>query len=81
LFPGPFHALLLFVMTVAAIYENGVFRPLDRVDLPEATRVEVSVPDSMSEPAALGHQSIREVLSRRYDGAPDDAARIDPARQ
>ncbi len=28
--------------TIRAIYENGVFRPLDPVELPEGARVEVS---------------------------------------
>jgi predicted DNA-binding antitoxin AbrB/MazE fold protein len=31
--------------SVEAIYENGVFRPLDPVDLPEHQRVQVSVAD------------------------------------
>jgi predicted DNA-binding antitoxin AbrB/MazE fold protein len=30
---------------MTAIYENGVFRPLGRVGLPEHTRVEVALPD------------------------------------
>jgi len=31
-------------MTIAAKYENGIFRPLEEVQLEEGTRVEVSVP-------------------------------------
>jgi predicted DNA-binding antitoxin AbrB/MazE fold protein len=31
--------------SVEAIYENGVFRPLEPVDLPEHQRVQVSVAD------------------------------------
>lgn len=30
-------------MTIHAIYENGVFRPLNTVDLPENCQVEISV--------------------------------------
>lgn len=35
--------------TMLAIYENGVFRPLGAVRLPEHTRVEVALPDLPSE--------------------------------
>ncbi len=70
------------MITVSAIYENGVFRPLGKVDLAEATRVEIPVPDQAENPAmSEGLASIYEVLSRRYDGDPDDAARVDPARK
>lgn len=31
-------------MTIAAKYENGVFKPLEEVQLAEGTRVEVCVP-------------------------------------
>jgi predicted DNA-binding antitoxin AbrB/MazE fold protein len=31
--------------SVEAIYENGVFRPLEPVDLPEHQRVEVTIAD------------------------------------
>ena len=30
-------------MTIHAVYENGVFRPTDKVDLPESCEVEVDV--------------------------------------
>jgi hypothetical protein len=32
--------------TMTAIYENGVFRPLGTVRLPEHTRVEVELPEA-----------------------------------
>ena len=67
--------------TVPAIYEAGVFRPLEKVDLPEATHVEIPLPDKCQPPLHPGHAAIYEVLSRRYDGEADDAARVDPARK
>jgi predicted DNA-binding antitoxin AbrB/MazE fold protein len=70
--------------TVTAIYENGVFRPLDRVDLPEATRVHLTVDDSPSPaaaPASTALEKVSAALAWRYDGEPDDAARVDPARK
>ena len=36
-------------MTVRAIYENGVFRPIDPVTLPERTAVEVMVPEVLAQ--------------------------------
>ena len=67
--------------TVAAIYENGVFRPLEKIDLPEHSRVEIPLPEPGQAPLRPRLAAIREVLSRRYDGDFDDAARVDPARQ
>lgn len=64
---------------VRAIYENGVFRPVDPVDLPE--RSEVVLEARVVDPAAApGPATARvyEVLSRRFDaGARDLAERHD----
>jgi predicted DNA-binding antitoxin AbrB/MazE fold protein len=32
--------------TIEAIYENGVFRPLEAVDLPEGETVQVTLPET-----------------------------------
>jgi len=67
---------------VHAIYENGVFRPMEPVDLPDKTPVEFTprvltdapqgVPSSMSE----GLAKVYEILGRRYSsGYTDTAAR------
>ena len=61
--------------TVRAIYEGGVFRPIDPVDLPERSVVHL-VPEAMPTPQGAGLQpmtkegldAIYEVLSRRYSG-------------
>lgn len=59
---------------IEAVYEDGVFRPLEPVTLPEHTRVTVAVPT----PAAGTPPGVREVLSRRHtSGATDTAARHD----
>jgi predicted DNA-binding antitoxin AbrB/MazE fold protein len=68
--------------TIHAIYENGVFRPVEPVDLPERTPVEFeprvlakgpeTPPPSMSE----GLGEIYKILGRRYtSGYTDTAAR------
>lgn len=57
---------------IEAVYENGVFRPVEPIDLPEHTRVRVAVPltNRPSPP------TVREVLDRRYaSGEPDTAAK------
>jgi predicted DNA-binding antitoxin AbrB/MazE fold protein len=50
--------------TVAAIYENGVFRPLEKVDLPEASEVSVVVPEPVAPPALA---AIYESMSFQFD--------------
>lgn len=70
---------------LTAIYENGVFRPLERVDLPEGTEVQVQTPASVLNvrdlvPPGTDESLIRvyECLSRSYDtGDPLAAARHD----
>jgi predicted DNA-binding antitoxin AbrB/MazE fold protein len=68
-------------MTVRAIYENGVFRPIAPVDLPDHTAVELqlrvsseheSLPVPMSEDLA----EVYAILGERYNsGHTDTAAR------
>ena len=43
--------------TVEAIYENGVFRPVGKVDLKDGERVEISInKDSHRDPAETLHE-------------------------
>ena len=67
--------------TVTAIYENGVFRPLQKVDLPEASQVSIVVPDAPSPAMRPTLAAVYEIMAERYDGGADDAARVDPARK
>ena len=46
-------------MTIHAIYENGVFRPLDAVELPEKCEVELSVRATTAEG---GHPALARLL-------------------
>lgn len=63
--------------TIHAIFEGGVFRPKERVDLPEHSEVEFSpkiVPIEKSRGNAM--KGMREILSRKFKtGQPDLAAR------
>jgi predicted DNA-binding antitoxin AbrB/MazE fold protein len=56
---------------IPAIYENGVFRPLAPVDLPEHARVLVTV--EQAEDEALDAE-IDAILSRRYRSGHHDTA-------
>ncbi len=62
--------------TVRAIYENGIFRPLDPVDLPEASEVvltpELVVPLPLVDRAAMA--KVYEVLSQRFDSGEHEVA-------
>jgi predicted DNA-binding antitoxin AbrB/MazE fold protein len=63
--------------TVHAVYEHGVFRPLQGVELPDHTEVEFE-PKVISRPAvdAAARKEIYSILSERYEtGVKDLAAR------
>ncbi len=68
--------------TIHAIYENGVFRPVEPVDLPDRTAVQFEprvIADRSEPPHASmreGLAKIYEILGRRYSsGHTDTAAR------
>lgn len=59
--------------TVHAVFENGVFKPKEPVNLPERTKVEFEPrPRHTSSEEAL--DSIYEILGRRYDGGETNVA-------
>jgi predicted DNA-binding antitoxin AbrB/MazE fold protein len=68
--------------TVHAIYENGVFRPVEPVNLPDNTPVEFEprllpeLPQAPRPCMSEGLAKIYEILGRRYSsGYTDTAAR------
>jgi predicted DNA-binding antitoxin AbrB/MazE fold protein len=63
--------------TVHAIFENGVFRPTEPVELPEHTEVDFEPRiTNGGKHAGANMKPIYEILSRRYDsGDPDLATR------
>lgn len=64
--------------TLTAIYENGVFRPLEPVRLPENTRVEIPIPDSVPTASDAAVDAVYEALQFRFrSGTGDLAARHD----
>lgn len=66
--------------TIAAVYENGIFRPTQPVDLPEGTPVEVQPTPTASalSAQAAARRRVFENLSRSYEtGDPYAAERHD----
>ena len=66
-------------MTVRAIYENGVFRPIKPVTLAEKAEVDVVWPTQNQEDAELpasdeSRKDIFEILSHRYRSGQTDTA-------
>ena len=60
--------------TVHAVYENGVFRPLDEVELAERTEVEFE-PRPIQAGSSNGHlDAIYTILSERYETGEHDVA-------
>lgn len=60
--------------TVHAVYENGVFRPTEEVDLPEGCEVEVNVRavgEDVSKPTL---DDVYAILGRRHSSGEHDLA-------
>ena len=64
-------------MTVRAIFEDGVFRPLAPIDLPNRCEV-VFEPRQVDASVDAARQRVYALLSESFDGGPPDlAARVD----
>jgi predicted DNA-binding antitoxin AbrB/MazE fold protein len=60
--------------TIRAVYENGIFRPMEPVDLPEQSVVEFEPRPVKDERKSKALDDIYEVLSRRYHSGHHDLA-------
>lgn len=60
--------------TVTAIYEHGVFRPLEKVDLPDRSRVRVIITDDTQLTGTADLADIYEIMAERYDSGHHDTA-------
>ena len=58
---------------IHAVYQQGVFRPTETVDLPEGCKVEFE-PRVASIPDEASLDSVYEILSRRFDSGEHDVA-------
>ncbi|HXE53082.1 MAG TPA: antitoxin family protein [Tepidisphaeraceae bacterium] len=60
-------------MTIRAIYENGVFRPVEPVALPERTPVDISLPETDSD-ERRNQERIFALLRTSYPSGESDVA-------
>ena len=58
---------------IHAVYENGVFRPTDPVDLPESSEVEVEL-RVVTLPAERRLDAIYTLLGARFESGEDEVA-------
>jgi predicted DNA-binding antitoxin AbrB/MazE fold protein len=68
-------------MTIRAVFENGVFRPVDQVKLAEGTVVDLQVMEELVDVRSLappgtdeGLIRVYEILGRRFDSGHHDTA-------
>lgn len=59
--------------TIHAVYENGVFRPTEKVDLPDACEVEVEV-HQVNEREKPTLDDVYAILGRRHSSGEHDLA-------
>jgi predicted DNA-binding antitoxin AbrB/MazE fold protein len=60
--------------TIHAVYENGVFRPTEKVDLPDPCEVEVEVHYVSDKPAIPSLDDVYAILGRRHSSGERDLA-------
>ena len=63
-------------MTIHAVYENGVFRPTEKVNLPDRCEVEVEIRQIRDESSKPSLDDVYAILAKRHPtGEPDLADR------
>jgi predicted DNA-binding antitoxin AbrB/MazE fold protein len=60
--------------TIHAVYENGVFRPTEKVDLPDPCEVEVEVRFLSETPTIPSLDDVYAILGRRHSSGEHDLA-------
>jgi predicted DNA-binding antitoxin AbrB/MazE fold protein len=60
--------------TVHAIYENGVFRPIEKVDLPDLCEVEVEIRQVKEGPKQPSLDDVYAILGKRHASGEHDVA-------
>ena len=59
---------------IHAIYENGVFRPIQPINLPERCEVEVEINAVKTEQQRPSLDDVYEILGRRHSSGEHDVA-------
>jgi predicted DNA-binding antitoxin AbrB/MazE fold protein len=60
--------------TIHALYENGVFRPIEKVDLPDPCQVEVEIRQITQEGKKPTLDEVYAILSTRHASGEHDLA-------
>jgi predicted DNA-binding antitoxin AbrB/MazE fold protein len=60
--------------TIEAIYEGGVFRPVNPIVLPEKSRVQLQIVDALPAVNDDGMDAIYEIMERRFNSGYTDTA-------
>lgn len=60
--------------TFHAIYENGIFRPTEAVDLPDRCEVEVEIREVKEEPKIPSLDDVYAILGKRHSSGEHDVA-------
>lgn len=60
--------------TIRAVYERGVFRPLEAVDLPDATEVVLEPRPVLPPMSPETRARVAAVLAQRFDSGETDVA-------
>jgi predicted DNA-binding antitoxin AbrB/MazE fold protein len=66
---------------IHAVYENGVFRPTEPVDLPEASEVEVELRVLTPSSGEKGLDTIYKLLEARFESGDSDVAALHDEHQ
>jgi predicted DNA-binding antitoxin AbrB/MazE fold protein len=61
-------------MTIHAVFENGVFRPTEAVDLPDRCEVKVEVLQITEEANKPTLDDVYAILSKRFNSGEHDVA-------
>jgi predicted DNA-binding antitoxin AbrB/MazE fold protein len=61
-------------MTIRAVFENGVFRPVEPVNLPERCEVEVEVRQVKEESKVPSLDDVYAIMSKRFNSGDSDVA-------
>jgi len=59
---------------IHAVYENGVLRPTEPVDLPESSQVEMELRSVTPPSEERSLDAIYSILGRRFDSGENDVA-------
>jgi predicted DNA-binding antitoxin AbrB/MazE fold protein len=61
-------------MTIRAVFENGVFRPTEKVEFPDPCEVEIDVRQVKETPSVPTLDDVYAILGRRHASGEHDLA-------